>query len=77
MIAERTDAAFVEPVRALLVEGAADGSLRKVEHPRLVATALLGAVTTTGINALTIPPRRHGRRVARALVDFVLHGVAA
>jgi TetR/AcrR family transcriptional regulator len=77
LIAERTDAAFVEPVRDLLVEGAADGSLRKVDHPTLVATAILGAVTTTGINALTIHPRRQTKRVATELVSFVLGGVAA
>lgn len=76
-INERTDAAFVEPVRALLVEGAKDGSLRKVAHPRLVATAILGAVTTTGINALTIPPRRPVKRIAAEVVDFVLGGVEA
>jgi TetR/AcrR family transcriptional regulator len=76
LIVERTDAAFVEPIRALLIEGSADGSLRKVEHPRLVATAILGAVSTTGINATTTAPRRHARSVGRALVGFVLNGVA-
>jgi AcrR family transcriptional regulator len=76
-IAARTDAAFVQPVCALLVEGAADGSLRPVDHPRLVATAILGAVTTTGINALTIRPRRSVKRTAATVVDLVLSGVAA
>jgi AcrR family transcriptional regulator len=76
-IAERTDAAFVQPICALLVDGAADGSLRAVDHPRLVATAILGAVTTTGINALTIRPRRSVKRVAATVVDLVLAGVAA
>ena len=74
-IAERVDGAFVEPVRALLELGGRDGSLRAVEHPRLVATAILGAVTTTGINALTIPPRRALAPVARETVRFVLDGV--
>ncbi len=77
VIAARTDAAFVEPIRALLVEGAADGSLRAVAHPRLVATAILGAITTTGINALTIAPKRRVTRVAEELADAVLLGVAA
>ncbi len=77
LIAERTDAAFVNPVRDLLVEGVLDGSLREMDHPTLVATAILGAVTTTGINALTIQPRRQLRRVATELVRFVLAGVTA
>ena len=77
LIAERTDAAFVEPIRALLVEGVADGSLRPVPHPRLAATAILGAVTTTGINALTTSRRRRVTQVAAELADVVLGGVAA
>jgi AcrR family transcriptional regulator len=77
LIAERTDAAFVEPIRALLVEGVADGSLRPVPHPRLAATAILGAVTTTGINALTTPRRRRATQVAAELTDLVLGGMAA
>ncbi len=77
LIAARTDTAFVEPIRALLVEGVADGSLRAVPHPRLVATAILGAITTTGINALTIAPKRQTTRVAAELADVVLGGVAA
>jgi AcrR family transcriptional regulator len=77
MIAARTEAAFVEPVGALLVEGARDGSLRPVAHPRLVATAILGAVTTTGLNALTPAAKRPLERVADDLATFVLSGVAA
>lgn len=77
LIAARTDAAFVDPIRALLVEGAADGSLRPVAHPRLVATAILGAITTTGINALTVAPRRRTTQVAEELTELVLGGVAA
>jgi TetR/AcrR family transcriptional regulator len=77
VIAERTDAAFIEPVGALLVEGARDGSLRPVEHPRLLATAILGAVTTTGLNALTSETKRPFDRVADDLANFVLRGVAA
>jgi AcrR family transcriptional regulator len=74
-IAERTDAAFIDPVRALLVEGADDGSLRAVEHPRLVATAILGAVTTVGINALAMGSSRRTEHVAEEVVGFVLDGV--
>lgn len=77
LIAERTDAAFLRPVRRLLEEGAIDGSLRPVERPGLVATAILGAVTTVGINALTLGSTRSAKHVADDVVRFVLWGVAA
>jgi AcrR family transcriptional regulator len=81
-IDERIEAAFRGPVRQLLEAGAADGSLRPVEHPRLVAIAILGAVTTVGINALTLDrPRGRSRarsldQIATAVLDLVLHGLA-
>ena len=78
-IDERIEAAFRRPVRRLLDEGADDGSLRAVEHPRLVAIAILGAVTTVGINAITIGPRGGGRsldEIADVVIDLVLRGVA-
>jgi AcrR family transcriptional regulator len=78
-IDERIEAAFRKPVRRLLDEGAADGSLRAVEHPRLVAIAILGAVTTVGINAITVGPRRSRRsldEIADVVLDLVLNGVA-
>jgi TetR/AcrR family transcriptional regulator len=78
LIDERIEAAYRGPVRRLLEAGAADGSLRPVEHPRLVAVAILGAVTTVGINAIT--PGR-GRRpieeIADDVIGFVLRGVGA
>lgn len=77
VIAERTDAAFLDPVRRLLDEGATDGSIRPLDHPRLVATAILGAVTTVGLNALAIGSRRRTEHVTGDLVHFVLSGVAA
>jgi TetR/AcrR family transcriptional regulator len=73
-IAERVKSAFVEPVHDLLVEGARDGSLRQLGDPWLVATAILGAITTTGINFLTVDPKRKRARVARDLIGFVLTG---
>jgi AcrR family transcriptional regulator len=77
LIVEQTDAAFVEPVRNLLAQGADDGSLRAVKHPRLVATAILGAVTITGLNALTGDAKLPVGRVADELARFVLDGLAA
>ena len=75
-INERIEAAFRAPLRLLLEQGAADGSLRSVEHPGLVATAVLGAITTVGINAIALGPRRSADDVAADLVPFVLDGVA-
>jgi AcrR family transcriptional regulator len=76
-IAERVKIAFAEPVHDLLLEGERDGSIRRLDDPWLVTTAILGTITTTGINFLTIPPSRKSKKVARDLVDFVLAGVAA
>jgi len=74
-IDERIEAAFRGPVRQLLEAGAHDGSLRAVGHTRLVAIAILGAITTVGINALTLGPRRPVGEIADVVIDVVLHGV--
>jgi AcrR family transcriptional regulator len=74
-IDDRIEAAYRGPVRRVLEEGAADGSLRAVEHPRLVSVAILGAVTTVGINALTGSPSRSVDEVADVVIGFVLDGV--
>ncbi len=77
LINERTEGAFLGPVRELLKAGAKDGSIRPVTHPRLVAVAILGAVTTVGINALTLGPTRPLEEIADEVIHFVLHGVSA
>ena len=59
------------------MKGADDGSLRRVEHPRLVAVAILGAVTTVGVNAISTGRGRKLDEVAGDLVGFVLEGVSA
>ena len=46
-----------------------------VEHPGVMAVAILGAVTTVGINAISLGPTRLGRRVADDVIGFVLRGV--
>ena len=75
-IAERIDGAFIGPVRELLAEGAADGSLKAVRHPGTVATAILGAVTTVGLNTLTVGRKRNVPEVADDVLDTVLLGIA-
>jgi AcrR family transcriptional regulator len=77
LIGQRTDAAFLTPVAELLADGAADGSLRAVAHPRLVAVALLGAITTVGINAVSLDRSRSVEDIAGDVVDLVLGGLAA
>jgi len=77
LIDKRTDAAFLGPVRKLLQEGAKDGSLRDIAHPRLAAVAILGAVTTVGINAIAPGATRRIDEVADDVVDFVMQGVSA
>lgn len=76
LIDQRTDAAFLGPVRELLLAGEKDGSLRAVAHPRLVAVAILGAVTTVGINAITPGATRPVDEVTDDLVEFVLEGIS-
>jgi len=77
LIKKRTDAAFLGPVRNLLEAGAKDRSLRTVKHPRLVAVAILGALTTVGINAVTLGPTRPLADIANHVISFVFHGVSA
>jgi len=74
-IADRTEAAYQGPVRDLLEAGAEDGSLRPVAHPRTVATAILGAVSTVGVNNLTVGQPRRVDRVVEDLLDFIMGGL--
>jgi TetR/AcrR family transcriptional regulator len=74
-IASSVETSFIGPVMGLLQEGAGDGSLRPVAHPRLVTVALLGAVTTTGLNVVTPEQRAAIPALAGALSDLVLVGL--
>ncbi len=76
-INDRIEAAFRAPVRQLLADGAADGSLRPVPHPGVVAVAILGVVTTVGINTISLDPSRSVPEVADDVIAFVLGGVGA
>lgn len=75
LIAERVDDAHRIPLRHLLDEGGRDGSLLVQEHPGLVATAIIGAVSSVGINALTIEGTRGADEVVETLVNFIMQGV--
>jgi TetR/AcrR family transcriptional regulator len=77
LINERVETAFRRPVRQLLEQGLVDGSLRAVDHPGLMATAILGAITTAGINAITMGPKRSASEIADDVVALVIDGVGA
>ena len=76
-INDRIESAFRGPVRKLLEDGAADGTLRPVDHPGLVAVAILGAVTTVGINTISLGSTRPLEDIADDLLGVILAGVGA
>ncbi len=75
-IAARANSAFVEPVADLIREGLTEGTFREIEHPRLVATAILGAITTTAMNAIAIDVSRL-EGLTDVIASFVLDGIRA
>ncbi|HZQ79711.1 MAG TPA: TetR/AcrR family transcriptional regulator [Acidimicrobiia bacterium] len=76
-IAAAIQAAFHEPVRALLAEGEADGTLRPVGDPETTASAVYGAVTTAAAHYLVADNRVDIGRVAGEVTRFVLSGLGA
>ncbi len=72
-----TDTSFVDPVAALLVEGSADGSIRPVADARATALAILGAVTTTGLNAFGRPTAGKVKKNTEMLSSLLLDGLRA
>jgi AcrR family transcriptional regulator len=76
-LAARIRSSYVDPVSALLTEGASDGSLRRVDDPRLAAVAVLGATSTAAIHVLAIEPTGSLKSVSKVIVPFVLHGFAS
>jgi TetR/AcrR family transcriptional regulator len=77
LLAEQTETAFIEPIRQLLDEGRRDGSLRPTRHPSLLASAILGAVSTIGITGLTTKNPLAYPTVAAEMVSFVIDGIRA
>jgi AcrR family transcriptional regulator len=74
-IATSVEASFIGPVSQLIREGGRDGSLRVIPHPRMVAAALLGAVTTTGMHATGMEPPASVADMADTLSQLVLEGL--
>ena len=76
-IADAIQAVFHQPVRRLLAEGAADGTLRPVGDPETTAAAIYGAVTMAGAHYLVADNRLDSERVAAEVTTFVLTGLGA
>src|SRR5206468_8696114 len=76
-IAAAIQAAFHHPVRRLLAEGEADGSLRPVSDPETTASAVYGAVTMAGAHYLVADNRLDPARVAAEVTTLVLAGLGA
>lgn len=73
--AEAIIAAFHLPVRALLEEGRADGSLPGATEPEAQASAIFGAVTLTGLHYLLADHRLDAARVAPVVTAMVVGGL--
>jgi TetR/AcrR family transcriptional regulator len=76
-VAAASESSFIRPVSALLEAGARDGSLRPVEHPRLAAVAILGAVVTIGVNTLGSDPGRPVEGPLQTVTALLLDGLRA
>ncbi len=80
-LAPRVHTAFFEPIEQLLVDGAADGSLRPVTDPGTVAMSIFGAITIAGLGvAVEGPhddPSANAERLAAAISELILEGLAS
>ncbi len=76
-IAAAIQEAFHHPVRRLLAEGAADGTLRPVGDPETTASAVYGAVTTAAAHYLVADNRLDTERVTAEVTTFLLGGLGA
>lgn len=74
--------AFHQPIEQLLHDGVADGSLRQVRDPSVVALSIFGAVTLSALSLMIEPPSGGGdpgtkdaTRAAEAICDLLLTGI--
>ena len=75
-IAAQVHQGFEVPVRELLAEGAADGTLRALSDEDLGATALFGAVLVIGLRALVVDGHLDVDRVMAMIGPMFWHGIA-
>jgi AcrR family transcriptional regulator len=76
-IAAAIQEAFHHPVRRLLAEGEADGTLRPVGDPETTASAVYGAITIAAAHYLVADNHVHIERVATEVTTFLLGGLGA
>lgn len=74
-IAAMINAAYHRPVEALLIEGAADGSLVAQLDARSTAVALFGAVTVSALTALVTDKSLDETVVTRTIQSIALDGL--
>jgi AcrR family transcriptional regulator len=75
-IAARVNDGFVEPVKRLLAEGAADGSFRTLPDDDLGAGALFGAVLVIGLRSLVTEGSIDVDGVMAMIGPMFWHGIA-
>ncbi len=75
-LAARVNQGFEEPVRQLLAEGAADGTLRPLADDDLGATALFGAVLVIGMRSLVVEGHIDVDRVIERIGSMFWYGLA-
>lgn len=75
-IAGALNEAFYAPVRTLLVEGAADGSLRRVSDPEIAAASVFGALTIAGIHEIAVSGTLDADRLATDVLPLLMQGLA-
>jgi AcrR family transcriptional regulator len=76
-IAAAIQAAFHHPVRRLLADGEADGTLRPVGDPETTVSAVYGAVTTAAAHYLVADNTVEVDRVATEVTTILLAGLGA
>jgi TetR/AcrR family transcriptional regulator len=74
-MSERMVRAYLRPVAKLLEEGVADGTMRPVASPRVVAAAILGAATTAVEQALLSRDEQSVTGLYEPIMSLVLQGV--
>jgi TetR/AcrR family transcriptional regulator len=74
-VAARSNRSFIEPVAALILEGINEGCFRVVSDPRLVAVAILGAISTTAIHVIALEPDGGLDELVDVISGVVLDGI--
>lgn len=74
-IAKAVNAAYYQPVRDLLIDGARDGSLRESSDPSSTAMVLFGAVTISALSHLGMHEHLDPDALSPVVLNVVLDGL--